>query len=149
MTPAVVGSYVFIAGKRGVGYTLKADHLGGIGGQVAPVQVCQAYGGAAVSGNTVYVPCDDGPLAVTIDQAGGIKVGWHASVRARGSPVVGGGAVWTVDYGAGELYALDPATGAVRQHVTIGVSPHFASPTLARGHAYVGTMTGVVAVGGA
>jgi polyvinyl alcohol dehydrogenase (cytochrome) len=149
MTPAAVGSYVFIAGKRGVGYTLKADHLGGIGGQVAQAQVCQAYGGAAVSGNTVYVPCDDGPRAVTIDQAGAIKVGWHAPVRARGAPVVGGGAVWTVDYGAGELYALDPATGAVRQHVTIGVSPHFASPTLARDHAYVGTMTGVVAVEGA
>jgi polyvinyl alcohol dehydrogenase (cytochrome) len=149
MTPAAVGSYVFIAGKRGVGYTLKADHLGGIGGQVAQAQVCQAYGGAAVSENTVYVPCDDGPRAVTIDQAGAIKVGWHAPVRARGAPVVGGGAVWTVDYGAGELYALDPATGAVRQHVTIGVSPHFASPTLARDHAYVGTMTGVVAVEGA
>lgn len=149
MTPAAVGSYVFIAGKRGVGYTLKADRLGGMGGQVTQAQVCQAYGGAAVSGNTVYVPCDDGPWAVTIDQAGAIKVDWHAPVRARGSPVVGGGAVWVVDYGAGELYALDPATGAVRQHVTIGVSPHFASPTLARDHAYVGTMTGVVAVGGA
>jgi outer membrane protein assembly factor BamB len=149
MTPAVVGSYVYADGKRGVGYTLKADHLGGIGGQVAQAQVCQAYGGAAVSGDTIYVPCDDGPLAVTIDPAGAIKVGWHSSVRARGSPVVGGGAVWVVDYDAGELYALDPATGAVRQHLTIGVSPHFASPTLASDHAYIGTMTGVVAVAGA
>jgi polyvinyl alcohol dehydrogenase (cytochrome) len=149
MTPAVVGSYVYADGKRGVGYTLKADHLGGIGGQVAQAQVCQAYGGAAVSGDTIYVPCDDGPRAVTIDPAGAIKVGWHSSVRARGSPVVGGGAVWVVDYDAGELYALDPATGAVRQHLTIGVSPHFASPTLASDHAYVGTMTGVVAVAGA
>lgn len=149
MTPAVVGSYVFIAGKRGIGYTLKANHLGGIGGQVAQARVCQAYGGAAVSGDTIYVPCTDGPRAVTVDPAGAIKVGWHASVRARGSPVVGGGAVWVVDYAAGELYALDLATGAVRQHLTIGASPHFTSPTLARDHAYVGTMTGVVAVAGA
>ena len=68
---------------------------------------------------------------------------------ARGSPVVGGGVVWVVDYTAGVLYTLDPATGAVRQRLGIGTCPHFASPALARGRAYVGTMTGVVAVAGA
>jgi polyvinyl alcohol dehydrogenase (cytochrome) len=149
MTPVAVGSYVYIDGKRGVGYTLKADHLGGIGGQVTQTKVCAAYGGAAVSANTIYVPCDDGTRAVTVDAAGAIRVGWHGPSSALGSPVVGGGAVWVVDYEAGELYALDQATGQTRQHVTVGVSPHFASPTLARDHAYVGTMTGVVAITGA
>jgi hypothetical protein len=28
----------------------------------------------------------------------------------------------------------------------VGTLPHFASPTLAHGHAYLGTVTGVVAV---
>jgi outer membrane protein assembly factor BamB len=149
MTPALVGSYVYADGKRGVGYTMNADHLGGIGGQVAQTYVCPAYGGAAVSGNTVYVPCDDGTRAVTVDASGKITVGWHAKVTTRGSPVVGGGAVWAIDYGAGELYALDQSTGSVRQHITIGEAPHFASPTLARDHAYIGTLTGVVAVAGA
>ena len=44
---------------------------------------------------------------------------------------------------------IDQATGTVRQQVSTGVAPHFASPTLARDHAYVGTTTGVVAVAGA
>jgi streptogramin lyase len=61
--------------------------------------------------------------------------------------VVGGGAVWVEDYLAGTLYTLDPATGAVRQQLSTGVAPHFASPTLSRDHAYVGTLTGVFAVG--
>jgi polyvinyl alcohol dehydrogenase (cytochrome) len=149
MTPAVVGDYVYANGKRGVGYTLKPYHLGGIGGQVAQTYVCPAYGGAAVSGNTVYVPCVDGPRAVTIDSSGKITIGWQAVVHGGGSPVVGGGAVWMTDTAAGTLYALDPATGVVRQSIVVGEVPHFASPTLARNHAYVGTMTGVVAIAGA
>jgi polyvinyl alcohol dehydrogenase (cytochrome) len=149
MSPAVVGPYVYANGKRGVGYTLRADRLGGIGGLVSQAKVCEAYGGAAVSGDTIYLPCRDGPRAVTVDRAGAIRVVWRAPIGAAGSPVVGGGAVWVVDYDAGELYALNPATGAVRQHIDIGVSPHFASPTLAHDRAYVGTLTGVVAVSGA
>jgi hypothetical protein len=62
--------------------------------------------------------------------------------------VVGGGAVWAVDYDAGTLYALDPGNGSVRARVHIGAAPHFASPTLSGSRAYVGTLDGVVAVGG-
>ncbi len=149
MTPVVVGKYVYANGKRGVGYTLKPHRLGGIGGQVAQAYVCPAYGGAAVSGNTVYVPCVDGPRAVTVNASGAIRVGWQAVLHGGGSPVVGGGAVWVIDTAAGVLSALDPATGVVRQRIPVGDVPHFASPTLARHHAYVGTMTGVVAIAGA
>lgn len=149
MTPAVVGGYVYANGKRGVGYTLRPDRLGGIGGQVAAVQVGRAYGGAAVDGDVVYVPCPDGTRAVRVDGAGAISVVWRAAVPAAGSPVVGGGAVWVVEYDAGVLYALDPATGTVRQQVSVGQAPHFASPTLSGGRAYIGTHDGVVAVSGA
>jgi outer membrane protein assembly factor BamB len=149
MTPALIGRYVYANGKRGVGYTLRPDHLGGIGGQVTQAYVCPAYGGAAVSGNTIYLPCVDGPRAVTVDAAGKITVGWQAVISGGGSPVVGGGAVWIVDTGVGTLSALDPATGVVRQRIRVGDVPHFASPTLARNRAYVGTMAGVVAIAGA
>src|SRR5262249_2804546 len=101
VTPAVVGSHLFLAGKRGVGYTLRLDQLGGIGGEVAQAQVCDAYGGAAVEGNIVFVPCHDGVSAVQIDSAGGIHVRWRASVPAAGSPVIDRGGVWVVDYDAG------------------------------------------------
>jgi hypothetical protein len=149
MTPAVVGGYIFIAGKRGEGYVLRPDHLGGIGGQVAKANVCKVFGTAAVDGSTAYLPCTDGPRAVNVDSAGQPHVGWHAAVSAQGSPVLGGGALWAVDFVGGVLYTLDPQSGAVREKLTIGVCPHFASPALARGKAFVGTMTGVVAVAGA
>jgi outer membrane protein assembly factor BamB len=146
MTAAVVNGYVFIAGKRGTGYTLRTDHFGGIGGQVALAEVCPAYGGPAVDGDTVYLACQDGIRAVQVDSAGQLHIRWRSAVPAAGSPVLGGGAVWTVDYDGGVLYALDPANGTVRQQQSIGTAPHFASPTLAQGKAYVGTMTGVTAV---
>jgi polyvinyl alcohol dehydrogenase (cytochrome) len=93
MSPTLVGSYVYAAGKRGVGYVLPTDHLGGIGGQVAQLPVCKAFGGAAVSGDTVYVPCSDGLRAVRIATSGTPSLLWHAMAGARGSPGVGGGAV--------------------------------------------------------
>jgi outer membrane protein assembly factor BamB len=155
MTPAQIGSYVFAAGKRGTGYTLNADHFGQIGGQVAQASVCRAFGGSALNADTatgadtVYVPCSDGVRAVRIDSAGQMQVLWHGPSGAHGSPVVGGGAVWVIDYDAGVLYALDPATGATLQQLSVGIAPHFASPSLALDRAYIGTMTGVVAIAGA
>ena len=149
LTPAVVGNYVYADGKSGTAYTMLLAHLGGIGGQVFARSVCRGFGTAAVSGSTVYVPCTDGTRAVSIGADGSITVRWHAPVTARGSPVVGGGVVWVVDYSAGRLYALDPATGAVRASVAIGPGPHFASLSLSGTRAFVGTLSGVVAVSGA
>jgi polyvinyl alcohol dehydrogenase (cytochrome) len=149
MGPAVVGGHVFADGKRGVGYVLDLNRLGGIGGQVSQQQVCAAFGGSAVSGSTVYVPCLDGTRAVDIDTAGHATVRWQTPVRAAGSPVVGGGVVWTVDISTGALFALDPATGAVRNQISLGPVPHFTSPTLAGDTVYVGTTSGVIAIAGA
>jgi outer membrane protein assembly factor BamB len=67
-------------------------------------------------------------------------------VSANGSPMLGGGSVWVTDWRGGTLYLLDPATGQSRAQVHLGELPHFASPTLAHGQAYVGTMSGVVAL---
>ena len=105
--------------------------------------------GSAVSGSTVYVPCLDGTRAVDIDTAGHATVRWQTPVRAADSPVVGGGVVWTVDISTGALFALDPATGAVRNQISLGPVPHFTSPTLAGDTVYVGTTSGVVAIAGA
>lgn len=147
MTPAVVGDFVFIAGKSGTGYVLRADHLGDVGGEVAQAPVCLAFGGPAVAGDTVYVPCGDGTRAVQLDAAGHISVRWQAAAPANGSPVLGSGALWVPDYRSGTLYTLDTGTGAVIAQVDLGDGlPHFASPTLARGLAFLGTYDGVVAV---
>ncbi len=146
MTPALVGHHILIAGKRGVAYSLDPDHLGELGGEVKQRELCKAFGGAAVTGSTVFVPCRDGVRSATVDDAGTITPGWHGPSDAQGSPVVGGGAVWVVDYDGGTLYALDPASGRQVAQTAIGKAPHFASPTLAGGHVYVGTLAGVVSV---
>ena len=152
MSPALVGQYVYANGKAGIGYVLRHDNLGGIGGQVSLLNNgCNAFGSSAVAGSTVYLPCSTGPRAVTIAADGTAQELWRAatSVPAEGSPAIGGGAVWVVDYNGGVLFALDPATGAARAQVRVGQAPHFVSPTLSGNRAYVGTNTGVTAVGGA
>ena len=50
-----------------------------------------AFGGAAVDGSVVYLPCTDGVRAVRVDDAGKLHVLWHATMTINGSPVVGGG----------------------------------------------------------
>jgi polyvinyl alcohol dehydrogenase (cytochrome) len=104
-----------------------------------------------VSGSTVYVPCRDGPMReLTIGAGGTPHPGWTAAAAgSQGSPAIGGGAVWAVDYSAGTLYALNPASGAVRASIDVGRAPHFAAPSLSGSRAYVGTRNGVTAVSGA
>jgi YVTN family beta-propeller protein len=147
--PVSIGPWVFVAGKRGTGYVMRAGHLGGVGGQVAQAEICKSFGGASVDGTTAYVPCTDGPRAVTIDDDGTPQVRWHAPVTANGAPTVGGGAVFVTDYRNGTLYALNEATGQVISKIDTGELPHFASPTLAGSTAYVGTLKGVTAFAGA
>jgi len=148
--PALLPSGMLLAdGKRGTAYLLSAAHLGGVGGQVAQASVCEAYGGAAVQGSIVYEPCAQGGLAA-VDTAGNkIRVRWRGPASAQGSPVIGGGAVWVTDYQGGTLYELDQATGATRASLGLGVTlPHFSSMSMTGSHAFLGTMEGVIAVGG-
>lgn len=145
--PVLVGSqWVFIAGKSGTGYVLRQGHLGGVGGQVWQGDLCRSFGGAAVDGNTVYVPCDDGVRAVQIDAAGALHVLWQAAGSIAGSPVLGGGRVWTLDQNAGVLHALDPATGRSAAQLTVGVTSRFATPALHGNHVLVPTLTGLTIV---
>ena len=141
-------------GKSGTAYLLDAAHLGGVGGQVAQAQVCSAYGGTAVTGttasSTVYEPCADGGIAAVSVTGDQIRTRWHGPATAAGSPVVGGGAVWVIDYSAGTLYELNPATGATEHTLGLGTGlPHFASMSMSGTHAYIGTDDAVVSVSGA
>jgi hypothetical protein len=145
--PALVGKWVFQAGKSGTAYVLNAARLGGIGGQVSSASLCHSFGGTAVRGAVVYVPCTDGIRAVRIDSSGHLHPLWHASSSITGPPVVGGGRVWAVDVSRGVLNALDPTSGRVRNHITVGAVPHFATAALSGSHVLVGTMSGLVIVG--
>jgi polyvinyl alcohol dehydrogenase (cytochrome) len=142
----------FILGKRGIGYLLYTESMGGIGHQAAAKPVCPAFGAGAVDGDTVYEPCSDAGLAaIAVDvAAGSIRVLWHGPSNAHGSASIGGGAVWVPDSDDGILYELDPGTGRVRHQIVLGAPlPRFSSVSLAGDAVFVGTMNGVVAVAGA
>jgi len=137
--------WMFAAGKSGQGYLLHADALGGVGGQVWEGPVCRAFGGAAVSGRSIFVPCEDGLRQVQLEPSGRITLGWQAPPQVSGSPIVGGQTVYSLDL-QGMLYALDSTSGAVRASISVGTTTRFATPTLVGDQMFVGTLAGIVAV---
>jgi outer membrane protein assembly factor BamB len=146
LSPVLVpGGWVFIAGKSGTGYVLRQGALGGIGGQVSSASVCAGFGGAASSGGTIFVPCNSSLRQVRVGSDGSLVVGW-LSDAAGGPPVLGGGAVWSVNISTGTLVALNPTTGATLTSISVGPVPHFVSPTLWRSQILVGTMSGITSI---
>jgi hypothetical protein len=148
----VGGGTLFAVGKSGTGYLLDRSRLAGVGSQLAQAPVCPAYGGASVQGEVVYEPCQQGGLAAVSTAGGQVRVLWRGPAGAAGSPVVGGGAIWVTatDPNPGTLYELDPATGAVRYSLSLGVTlPHFASLSMSGDRGFIGTDDGVIAVSGA
>jgi len=143
LSPVLVpGGWVFIAGKSGTGYVLHQGALGGMGGQVSSAPVCTGFGGAAHSGGTIFVPCFGSLREVQVGTNGSLTPGWQSSA-AGGPPVLGGGAVWSVNFSTGTLVALNPATGATMGSIHLGAVPHFVSPTLWQNQIVVGTMAGI------
>jgi outer membrane protein assembly factor BamB len=127
---------VLLAGKSRIVYLLNGAHLGGIGHQQAdlgPACSDDIDGGVAVVGMTAYLPCLSGIIAVRATSSPpALHLLW-SSGTGGGPPIVAGGLVWTIGQN-GVLYGLDPATGKVRQQVTIGApANHFPTPSVADG----------------
>ena len=136
---------MYADGKSGQGYVLRAHHLGGIGGQIQTLSLCTAFGGAAVRGQSLFIPCSDGLRQLTIVAGSRLVSGWQAPQAVTGSPVIGGRTVYGLDTG-GVLYALNAATGQARATLAVGATPNFATPALSRRSIFIGTLSGVVAV---
>jgi outer membrane protein assembly factor BamB len=140
--------FIFAAGKTGDGYILRANALGGVGGQVSTTKVCNgsgSYGGAAAVASYVLVPCSNGVTRITVNGQGQMSIDWHAS-QITLPPTIGGHTVYGLD-GNGTLYAADLNSGGVRTQVDIGDSvPHFASPMISNHSLFMGTMHGIASV---
>jgi outer membrane protein assembly factor BamB len=108
--------------------------------------ICKSYGGAAVDGDVVYLPCVDGVRAVRVDADGKLHMLWRAADSITGSPVVGGGRVWALNTGAGILHALDPKTGRSTGQVEVGFANRFATPALHGRDVIVPTLAGIAIV---
>jgi outer membrane protein assembly factor BamB len=138
------GGLLYADGKLGQGYLLRASHLGGVGGQIQTLSLCSAFGGAAVRGRSLFIPCDDGLRQLTLTAGSRLATGWQAPSAVTGPPVVGGQTVYSLDPG-GTLYALNAATGGVRATFSTGATSRFATPALSESTIFIGTMSGVVA----
>jgi hypothetical protein len=82
---------------------------------------------------TVYLPCLAGIVAVQATSSpASLHLLW-SSGTGGGPPIVAAGLVWTLGLN-GTLYGLDPATGRIRQQVTIGApANHFPTPSVGDG----------------
>jgi outer membrane protein assembly factor BamB len=137
---------VFSAGKSGAGYLLHSDNLGGIGGQVSQLAVCpgaRSFGGAALLGSQIYVPCNDGVQMVTV-KGTQMSLGWKSNLMTL-PPVVGGHTLYGLN-AAGTLYAFNANTGQFIAEINVGTVAHFATPTLSANHVFVGTLNSVFSI---
>jgi polyvinyl alcohol dehydrogenase (cytochrome) len=146
MGPALVGNSVVQAGKSGTVYVVDAATLGRGWTRTMPGVSCKAFGGSAVSGSRVYLPCTTGTLAVDVDSNGIPTRRW--SVAGPGSPVVYGATLVVPDAGAGLLRTYDASTGGrgPTYQIPLGSLTRFATPALDLNRVYIGTTRGVVAV---
>lgn len=145
--PVPAAGRIVISGKRGVTYLLKAP-LRGIGSQVASLSGCTAFGGAAVVGHTVLMPCK-GEYSLRALTVGTSSMHWSWTRRGvYSSPVIAAGKVYAADQRSGDLVTLRLSNGSVlaRQHV--GALPHFPSQIVSGNYLFVPTLNGVTAFQG-
>lgn len=143
MTPAITADgHILQVGKSGTAYVLDSNRLGGIGGQLSQGTLCRGFGVAAVTGSTVYLPCQNGLTRVEVYRNGTFHKAWTQAASA-GSPVVGNGAIFTVS--GSTLYAVN-GSGRVIASYQVGPCTRFATPALGPNMVYVGTNTGVMAL---
>ena len=143
--PALLSNgFIFADGKSGKGYVLRSTALGGVGGQVAMQNVCDSFGGTASVGSTVFVPCTDGVLQITVNASGQMHQGWHAASNMNGSPVVGGHTVYSLT--GGTLYALSANSGQLITSLNVGQANRFVTPTISGSSIFVGTNAGITAI---
>jgi outer membrane protein assembly factor BamB len=146
-SPVPVDHRLVIAGKRGTVYLLKPS-LGGVGSNLTSLAGCHAFGGAAVTGHTVLMPCK-GENAIRALRVGrhSLKWSWTAS-KVYSTPVIAGKRVYAADPGSGDLVVLRLSDGKVLRRLSVGSLPHFPSETVDGGRVFVGTLSGVTSFKG-
>ena len=138
------GNFVFAAGKNGNGYLLNASKLGGIGGSVDEQSVCRSFGGTATVGSTIFVPCTNGLLQISVDASGHMHQGWQAPGDIVGSPVVGGHSIYS--FSNGVMHALNMNSGQVVASLNVGSASRFVTPTIYGTSIFIGTDSGITAI---
>ncbi|MEO8745229.1 MAG: PQQ-binding-like beta-propeller repeat protein [Candidatus Dormiibacterota bacterium] len=142
----VLPGAVIAVGKSGVAYLLGEGQLGRVGGQISSFNLCGgAFGGTALKGSTVFVPCTDGLYAVSVGP-NGWHVLWRANHPVLGSPILSAGAVWAIEPSSATLFALDPNSGNVLYSTPLGAAEHFSTPAATEGFVVAPAGRNVVAI---
>jgi hypothetical protein len=136
------GGFALAAGKGGNAFLVNTSRLGGVGGEVASLSGCSAYGGGAAVGLSAYLPCDGGLLQVQILGRRLVR-GWRADVV--GSPLVVGSTVWVLQQD-GSLVGLDTTSGRERARMQVGTATRFAKPAVSGNALLLPTKSGITAV---
>ena len=137
ISPALLqDGLLFQAGKAGVGYLVRSDHLGGVGAEVFSAQVCNGrdYGATVYSPPFLYVPCRFVGVTALRVGAGRFDIAWKVAGGGN-TPILAGGWLWTM--GGTSLVQVDPATGAVRSRTELPETVSFATPAAGYGRLYV------------
>ena len=136
-----------IAGKRGVVYLLH-ERLGGVGSAIRKLAGCSAFGGSAVVGRTVLMPClfEHQIRALHVGRHS-LRWGWTTS-GLYGSPVIAGNRVYVADRDSGDLFVLRLDNGHQIQRIHAGNLTHFPSEVVDGGFVFVPTLGGITAFQG-
>ena len=150
VSPAILpGNMLFQIGKQQTGFLVDTNTMT----QLQALHMCDgvvADGADAFDGSHLFVPCQNHIQEVNVDLAHRtMSLGWVGpAAGAAGSPILAAGNLWTIDRTTGTLYALSPATGAVRATFAVGAVAHFAAPAAALGLVVVPTLSGITALAG-
>ena len=139
---------LFQIGKTQTVYVLNPNHLGHIDGAVPTFTMCSglgdqnAYGGDAIVGPFVVIPCGGGLDAARFSAAPPYGTEVWSETATAGPPVYAAGLIWSVDPGSGTLYGLYPSTGTAKVQYTIGSEQnHFPTPAIGDNMVVVATQT--------
>ena len=136
-----------VGSKRSRTYLLR-EHLGGIGSAVAQIDGCSTFGGPAVAGRTMVVPClfEHQVRALRVSKSH-LRWAWKTS-GLYGSPIIAGSRVYVADRDSGDLFVLRLDTGRVIQRIHAGNLTHFPSEVVDGGYVFVPTLSGITAFHG-
>ena len=134
LAPTILGNdTIFQIGKQGIGYLLNESSLGGVGGEEFSLKVCnEAFGGTAYVSPVIDVPCTNGLFALKVEGYT-FSVLWNNTSFYANSPIVTGGAVWTIDQDLAMLHAVNALNGTAIFSYSLGSEVHFVTPSAAGG----------------
>jgi outer membrane protein assembly factor BamB len=139
---------LFQIGKTQTVYVLNPNHLGHIDGSVPTFTMCSglgdqnAYGGDAIVGPFVVIPCGGGLDAARFSSSPPYGTEVWSQTATAGPPVYAAGLIWSIDPGSGTLFGLYPATGTAKVQYTIGSEQnHFPTPAIGDNMVVAATQT--------